>query len=519
MTRFPPRLLVFIILLFVLYPVLSETGRTQKRAASVLQSHSGKGKVAARSQKKKGQPKKSENGSSSLKKGVPPKTAASPRSTSKSAKGNKGSAARQSGRNAVKQTAKVSSRKRVVTKEGASGEKPITQSNAIRLKQGELEKIQQDIRTYEARLAESRKAERNTLERLDLYDRQTSLIRKVVSHLSAEIADNKQGIEAAKTHLRTEEERLAHVKRTYARYLVSAYKRGKSHDSELLLTSTSLNQMFIRSKYLKAFTGRQKSEAEEIRQRQERVQAQKTALETQVMKQKSTVSAKQNEEQTLKRKSVEHKELLDQVRKDKSEYQAELKRKQAAAAKIERFIADLIERERIRHREEGRSRGNSSTGTANTGVHSRGDIAELPGKPISQTAFGRLKGRLPWPLAKGRLATGFGDQVNPKLGTVIPSNGIDIETSPGDAVRVVADGVVSLVSFIAGYGNLLIVFHDDGFRTVYARLSSIAVKEGQRVKAGQAIARSAVNATGTQVHFEVWRERNKQNPLSWLAKR
>jgi murein DD-endopeptidase MepM/ murein hydrolase activator NlpD len=102
---------------------------------------------------------------------------------------------------------------------------------------------------------------------------------------------------------------------------------------------------------------------------------------------------------------------------------------------------------------------------------------------------------------------------------VIPNIGIDVATSPGDAVRVVADGIVSAVSFIPVYGNLLIVFHDDGFRTVYAHLSSISVREGQRVKAGQTIARSALSADGAQIHFGVWRDRSKLNPLSWLAGR
>ena len=520
MTRLPPKFLVFLLLLSVLIPASTVTGRPEKRAGTALKSRAGKQKAPVLSKKASQQKKAASNTKTSVgKKSVLSKSATSMRGTTKAAKGKKELSVRQPSRAASRSAEKGRTKNRPEMAQRTAEEKPLPQSKTIRLKQGELEKIQEDIKRYEARLAESRKAERNTLERLDLYDRQTSLIKKVVSHLSAEIEENKRGIQVAQVHLRTEEERLARLKSTYARYVVNAYKRGKAHDAELLLTSTSLNQMYIRSKYLKAFTGRQKSEAEEIRQRQDAVQAQKTVLETQVQKQRSTVYAKQSEEQTLQRKSSEHKELLDQVRKDKTEYQAELKRKQAAAAKIERLIASLIERERMRHVDAGKSKGNSGKGASRGSARSGGEIAELPGRPISQTAFGRLKGRLPWPVAKGRVATSFGDQLNPKLGTVIPSNGIDVATTPGDAVRVVADGVVSAVSFIPVYGNLLIVFHEDGFRTVYAHLSSISVREGQRVKAGQTIARSAVSADGAQVHFEVWRDRSKQNPLNWLAGR
>jgi septal ring factor EnvC (AmiA/AmiB activator) len=521
MTRLPPKFLVFILLLSVLIPASTVPGRSEKRAGSALKARTGKQKAAPPASKKSASQKKSVSGTkqASNKKGALAKQAAAQRTSSKSTKGKNAPEIRQASKKSTKPSPKGEAKNRPAKTEHVAEEKQAAPTKTIRLKQGELEKIQEDIKRYEARLAESRKAERNTLERLDLYDRQTSLIKKVVSHLSAEIEENKRGIQQAQTNLRTEEERLARLKSTYARYVVNAYKRGKAHDTELLLTSTSLNQMYIRSKYLKAFTGRQKSEAEEIRQRQDAVQAQKTVLEAQVQKQKSTVNAKQSEEQTLQRKSTEHKELLDQVRKDKSEYQAELKRKQAAAAKIERLIASLIERERMRHVEVNKGKGNSSTGTAKTGTHSRGDIAELPGRPISQTAFGRLKGRLPWPVAKGRVVGEFGEHRNPKLGTVTMSSGIDIESNAGAPVRVVADGKVSMLYFIAGYGNLVIVNHDDGFFTVYARLSSIGVKEGQEVKAGQVIARSADGGSGSQVHFELWRQKSKQNPLGWLAGR
>jgi murein hydrolase activator len=94
----------------------------------------------------------------------------------------------------------------------------------------------------------------------------------------------------------------------------------------------------------------------------------------------------------------------------------------------------------------------------------------------------------------------------------------DATTSDVEAVTSVADGRVSVISFIPGYGNI-IISHEDGFYTVYAHVTEVSVSENQRVKAGQGIAHSGEGLSGPLIHFEVRRQRQIHNPLTWLAKR
>ena len=82
-----------------------------------------------------------------------------------------------------------------------------------------------------------------------------------------------------------------------------------------------------------------------------------------------------------------------------------------------------------------------------------------------------------------------------------------------------ADGEVSVLSFIPGFGNVLILNHYDGYRTVYAHLSDIGVAESDRVREGEIIAKSGDSIAGSVLHFEIWKEREKQDPEWWLAKR
>ncbi|MEE9288928.1 MAG: M23 family metallopeptidase, partial [Bacteroidota bacterium] len=83
----------------------------------------------------------------------------------------------------------------------------------------------------------------------------------------------------------------------------------------------------------------------------------------------------------------------------------------------------------------------------------------------------------------------------------------------------VADGDVSRIWWLPSFGSLIIVNHYNGYRTVYAQLSEILVTEEQRVAEGDVIARTGESLSGPSLHFEIWKEREKQNPETWLRKK
>jgi murein hydrolase activator len=104
------------------------------------------------------------------------------------------------------------------------------------------------------------------------------------------------------------------------------------------------------------------------------------------------------------------------------------------------------------------------------------------------------------------------------LKTVTQNTGIDIAARPGSAVSAVADGEVATIWWLPSYGNLVILNHYNGYRTVYAHLAEIRVIEGEKVKEGDFIGASGEALEGPRLHFEVWKEREKQNPELWLGR-
>nr|WP_227519873.1 peptidoglycan DD-metalloendopeptidase family protein [Mangrovitalea sediminis] len=101
------------------------------------------------------------------------------------------------------------------------------------------------------------------------------------------------------------------------------------------------------------------------------------------------------------------------------------------------------------------------------------------------------------------------------------NKGIDIAGQLGDPVHAAADGeVVYAGSGLLGYGELVIINHNEHYLSAYAHNSKILVKEGERIRAGQVIARmGATGAKRVELHFEIRRDGQPVNPERYLPPR
>lgn len=97
-------------------------------------------------------------------------------------------------------------------------------------------------------------------------------------------------------------------------------------------------------------------------------------------------------------------------------------------------------------------------------------------------------------------------------------NGVDFAAGTGTPVRAAADGTVVAAGARGGYGNVVVVDHDNSLATLSAHLSSLAVADGARVARGQVIGYAGATglATGPHLHFEVRVAGNPVDPLGYL---
>lgn len=97
--------------------------------------------------------------------------------------------------------------------------------------------------------------------------------------------------------------------------------------------------------------------------------------------------------------------------------------------------------------------------------------------------------------------------------------GVDISAPEGTDVLAMSEGRVSYAGSMAGYGNVVFVRHNTGIVSVYAHLSSIAVRADQLVDHRQVIGRvgRSGDATGPHLHFEVWMDGRSVDPVLMLG--
>jgi septal ring factor EnvC (AmiA/AmiB activator) len=369
----------------------------------------------------------------------------------------------------------------------------------------ELTKLRNDIQAYEKKLKESTKKESSTLENIDNLERQVTLKRKLIGKLREQEESLTGDIEDARSSIKDLEQQVESLKDQYAKYVRSVYKYGRVYDVELLFSSKSINQLYIRMEYLKRFSEQRARDLDQVTRKKSDLEAQNEQLQVNLQHERNLLAEKTNEESSLKQKMSQRQKMLAAIRKDKHYYQ---QAKERGLKEIEKLIAELdrIEKERIRKERE-----------AAAAREREGKAVPLP-EPTFAGAFASHKGKLRWPVSSGTIASRFGNQVHPVLKTVRENTGIDIGVNPGSDVLAVADGKVSIVTFIPGFGNIVILNHNNGYRTVYAHLSEINVAEDQSVKAGEVIAKSGDSVDGAVLHFEIWEGTKKQNPEIWLAK-
>lgn len=119
---------------------------------------------------------------------------------------------------------------------------------------------------------------------------------------------------------------------------------------------------------------------------------------------------------------------------------------------------------------------------------------------------------------RGRITSPFGSRRHPRSGRTSFHSGVDIAARRGTAITAAASGRVSFSGWNRGYGLMVVIDHGGGIQTVYAHCSTTSVKKGDRIKAGQKIAKvgSTGVTTGSHLHFEVRRNGKVQNPLRFL---
>lgn len=395
-----------------------------------------------------------------------------------------------------------------------------SQSNDIEKSKQELSKIKEEITRLEKELAQKTKKEKKSLSALDNISKQNFLVNKMLVDLRTEEKQKQDQINIQIKTIEEIEREIKTLQSNYAKYVTSTYKNGSYSDWESLLNAASFQQAVIRIEYLKRFAASRKNDLIKFEKNKSDLIAAKQKLQIELEAQHKITLQKESEEKTLKQKITEERKILNEIKKDKKLLANSVNEKRKSEKKIRDLIVKLVEEaERKRKAEEELKRkemlASTETKTKKEIIQTEYDVNL---STTSLGSFAEMKGKLNWPISKGKVVRGFGESLNPKLKTLTVNYGIDIRASGDLSVKSVGEGVVSAVEWLPGYGTVLILSHKGNFRTVYGHLSEVFVKEGDKINTGGLIGKVSEGVDGNILHFEVWNGRQNVDPLTWLKK-
>lgn len=410
----------------------------------------------------------------------------------------------------------------------------------------EQQAAQKNIKETAKKLDANTKRTEQGLMRLNELETELKMKTQQIEGLRSSLDSLDSHIKLAGDSMAVFEKRLAELKDEYARALRKM--QGSYRDTDMLsyiFSSKNFSEAAARYRYLREFSNWRKRKTQEIAMASQRVDAQRQQLGSLHGNRSRTLQSLAGAESQLRAQRDETDQMVSQLKKEGSQLQAVIAKNQKRLKSLDNELDRMIvaEQQRIekqrkaeeqRRAEQERKAKQKNKAKASQGNKNKGRKHQQPtttpnAKPQQGLAeadrhlsgsFESNKGRLLFPV-RGHytIVRGYGRQQHPELPNVVTDNsGIDIAAAEGTRARSVFEGTVSGVFSHDGYSRVVMIRHGS-YISIYANLSNINVKVGDKVKANQdlgTISRDPQYGNRPVLHFELRRERAKLNPLQWV---
>jgi septal ring factor EnvC (AmiA/AmiB activator) len=404
---------------------------------------------------------------------------------------------------------------------------------------------QNKIKEIQSILRQTSSQKNVNLGQLKALNQQINTYKKQIDLLSDDLAllDKELGVLEKKKQ--TLDSGLAKLKTEYGHMIYEASKRNVYFNQLVFLFSAgTFNQFVLRYKYLKQYTEARQGQVKEIETLQAQLLAERRRITVKQNQQKNVLDTRVTENTKLEGLKVKQNEVIQELSQKEVQLRKQIAENKRATDLLEaniRRIAERERRERIererREREEREARRKAERerlARENAEREKKGEAAIAPAPeeeaPVTSSgmseeettlasSFTASQNRLPWPV-KGFVSGHFGQRPHAVLkGVMVDNLGVDIQTTAGEPVRSVYDGVVLDVTEMPGMGNVVAIQHGN-YMTIYAKMNGVTVRAGQKVKARENIGRVATDTDGTsELQFQIWKNTSRLNPESWLIRR
>lgn len=369
-----------------------------------------------------------------------------------------------------------------------------------------------EIRRLNNELAKAKKNTKLTTSQLNALNKKIKERTKLINNINMQLGMINTQINQTQDSINVMQHQVDSMKLQYASIVRNLYREHDNLDKMVLLFDTpSYNRSFLRLKYFTAYSRYRRHQANLIKGKQEELELVSNKLERQRDEQASLLAqekknkAELTQEQALKQKNLnsskqQEKNLNQQISKKE-------KQKRDLDAQIRKIIAEEVAKA-------SKKPGSTKSGSTSTSSTSSSSSSSSTAEVALTSDFAGNRGRLSWPVYYKRVIREFGRYTH-ESGGVNMNNGIDLETAVGATVTCVFNGTATRV-FTAPNGTKCVIVRHGDYMTVYAGLGSVNVKEGAKVTTKQTIGTVASVDGHGEFSFQIWKEREAQNPRNWL---
>jgi septal ring factor EnvC (AmiA/AmiB activator) len=386
-------------------------------------------------------------------------------------------------------------------------------------------KIQEEIREKERMLQEVRGKEKSVVKLLQIQKEKIGLKEKLINTTAKQTKLLSNDMYINQLQINKLNRELVVLKDDYAEMILKSYKsRSQQSRAMFMLSSENFLQAYKRLQYMKQYSSYRKMQGIEIKDKTDKLADYNLKLSGQKMEKEKLLAEQEKQRQDLEKEKQEQEKIANSLKKNKKQITAEIKKKQQEYRKIDAQIQKLIRdaiAEANKKAAAAKAKANPKTTTAaeTKKIETSTKIVLTPEGQLVSNNFKANKGRLPWPVEKGTITLGYGDQPHPVYKSlVIHNSGVEITTESGSNARAVFSGEVTKVIVISPLNKAVCVQHGDYF-TIYQNLGSVNVSAGDKVSTKQVLGKVRTNAEGkTVLKFMISQNTTYTNPSQWISR-
>ncbi|GAB6877592.1 peptidoglycan DD-metalloendopeptidase family protein [Thermaerobacter litoralis] len=368
-----------------------------------------------------------------------------------------------------------------------------------------INEANETLRQLEQRQAEAQRKlralkedEASILERVRILEEQIRETRVKLAELNEKVRDAEARVDAKQKEIDEATRQLEQREDYVARRIRAIQENGTVGVLEVLFEANSFSDFLTRLDLLSQILRHDLDVMAQVQAERERLVAEKKELEAERRKLVALKAEVERQQQRLNATVASHRDELARLAEQRRQWEQHLAALEADSKEVERLLKNLQADLKRQLEALNRSRG------------------------------GRTGGRFLWPVpGEYTITSGFNPaRRHPIYGTVRPHTGIDIDgqgppdpnPDTWDEIVAAEDGIVVASRYMSGYGNAIIIAHDETYSTLYGHLSRRYVEPGQVVRRGQVIGLMGTTgaSTGTHLHFEVRVNGRPVDPMPYL---